>query len=75
MKTEHDIKNCMTDGVPDEHLMRMSIEEAMFKTCQNCRHCEQWNEYQGLYCSNEEGEKYLCDVAGDETCKKWEDRR
>lgn len=53
----------------------MSIEEQMFKTCQNCRHCEQWNEYQGLYCSNEEGEKYLCDVAGDETCKDWEDRR
>ena len=44
----------------------------MTERCDNCKHCEVWNSYQGCYCNNEEGIRYLCDVAEFECCKDWE---
>lgn len=44
----------------------------MRKECRTCKHCKEWEEHRGLYCSNEDGINYTFDVAECDKCDKWE---
>lgn len=44
----------------------------MRKECRTCKHCKEWEEHRGLYCSNEKGINYTFDVAECDKCDKWE---
>lgn len=47
----------------------------MRRECRTCKHCKEWEEHRGLYCSNEDGINYTFDVAECDRCEKWKERK